>query len=143
MTELKISDVFAESANRLPKDAKAKLFKVFMLLTNNPRHPSLQLKKIQGSFRSDIYECRVDRFWRLVVQDLGGKIFQLVYVGAHDEAIEYGAMVREPLSPFAYRLPALGRVESYLSGDDEVLDFAQIALSELGALLENAKEGGG
>jgi hypothetical protein len=29
MAELKISEVFTESANRLSKDAKVKLFKVF------------------------------------------------------------------------------------------------------------------
>ncbi len=135
--ELKISDVFAESANRLPKTAKAKLIKVFMLLTNNPRHPSLHLKKIQGSARDDIYECRVDKSWRLVVQDLGGMLFQLVYVGAHDEAIEYGAVVCESVAPYASRLPALEHVKSYLAGDNKALKFRQIALRELCAFLEN------
>ena len=68
-----MSDVFTESASRLPKDAKAKLFKVFTLLAKNPKHPSLHFKKIQGANRKDIYECRVDLFWRLIIQDLGGK----------------------------------------------------------------------
>jgi hypothetical protein len=37
MTILRMSSIFAESANRLPKQTKAKLPKVFMLLTSNPR----------------------------------------------------------------------------------------------------------
>ena len=53
MTELRMSGVFTESANRLPKETRAKLPKVFMLLTSNPRHPSLQLKKIKGATRPE------------------------------------------------------------------------------------------
>ena len=135
MAELKISDVFAESANRLPKDAKAKLLKIFMLLTSNPKHPSLQLKKIHGSARNDIYECRVDNFWRLVVQDLGSMLFQLIYVGPHDEAINYGAMVREPTSPFRGRLPVLEHVIMYLHGDDNALSFTPLALGDYSAII--------
>ena len=135
MAELKISEVFAESANRLPKEAKTKLLKVFMLLTSNPHHPSLQLKKIKGAARNDIYECRLDQFWRLVVQDLGGMLFQLVYVGPHDEAIERGAVARE--TPASYGIP-LGldeRIDSFLSGGDTALVFFSLRFEDAAALL--------
>jgi mRNA interferase RelE/StbE len=87
MAILRMSSIFAESANRLPKEARAKLPKVFMLLTSNPRHPSLRLKKIKGAIRPNVYECRLDRSWRLILQGMGEMTFDLVYAGAHDEAI--------------------------------------------------------
>ena len=130
MAELKMSDVFAESANRLPKEAKSKMLKVFMLLTSNPSHPSLQLKKIQGAFRSDIYECRVDQFGRLILQDLGDKLYQLLYVGAHDEAINRGAAVCE--ETIFYDTGSIeSRANAYLRGDGEALRFESIELNAL------------
>jgi mRNA-degrading endonuclease RelE of RelBE toxin-antitoxin system len=141
MAEVKISSVFFESANRLPKDARAKLFKIFDLLTNNPRHPSLHLKKIQGSVRDDIYECRIDLFWRLILQDLGDMLFQAIYVGAHDEAINHGAMIRESTRLFyTIQTDPADLVHSYLSGEDIALSFKQISLEILGATLDVIEE---
>jgi len=135
MAELKMSDIFAESANRLPKEAKAKMLKVFMLLTSNPKHPSLQLKKIQGAHRDDIYECRVDQFWRLILQDLGNKLYQLVYVGAHDEAINRGEAVRE--EPTAYGPNSVEcMVHSFAQGDDTSMQFVTVQLEELAQALD-------
>ena len=136
MTTLTMSNIFAESADRLPKAAKAKLPKIFKLLTNNPRHPSLQLKKIKGSSRPNIYECRLDRSWRLILQDRGNMTFDLVYVGAHDDAIGYGARLRESGSHYGSSVSALERLESYLAGDNEALEFVAVTPGELEAFSE-------
>ena len=89
MAILTISSIFAESANRLPKETRAKLPKVFNFLITNPRHPSLKLKKIKGAIRPNVYECRVDRSWRL-----GG-----ARGGGGDAGGSAGARLARPLGP--------------------------------------------
>ncbi len=140
MAILRMSNVFAEAANRLPKEAKAKLPKVFVLLTNDPRHPSLQVKKIEGARRSNIYECRLDQSWRIILQQFGEMTFDLVYVGPHDEAISYGARLREA-GPEYSSSETLGQGESilesvraYLEGDDHILEFSSVTLADLETL---------
>lgn len=131
MTILRMSSIFTESANRLPKAARAKLPKVFMLLTSNPRHPSLQLKKIKGAVRPNVYECRIDRSWRLILKEMGGMTFDLVFVGAHDEAINYGARLREGSFHYGSSVSILERLESYLAGDDQALGFVAVTSGDL------------
>ncbi len=126
MTVLRMSSIFTKSADRLPKETRAKLPKAFKLLTSNPRHPSLHLKKIKGATRSDVYECRVDRSWRLILQNIGDMNFDLVYVGAHDEAISYGARLREPGPHYDSSVSIVERLESYLAGDDLALEFVTL-----------------
>lgn len=136
MAILQMSTIFTESANRLPKEAKVKLPKVFMLLTNNPRHPSLQLKKIEGAARKDVYECRIDQFWRIVLREIGKMTFDLVYAGAHDEAISYGARLRESGIIHGMYASIEGRLESYLAGNDEAIEFIPVTLDELERLVD-------
>ena len=131
MAILTISSIFAESANRLPKETRAKLPKVFNFLITNPRHPSLKLKKIKGAIRPNVYECRVDRSWRLVVQAMEGLDFDLLYVGAHDEAISYGARLREPAPYYGESMPIAERLKLYLAGDDEALEFVTVTPDDL------------
>jgi len=133
---LRVSSIFAESANRLPKEARAKLPKVFMLLTSNPRHPSLQLKKIKGATRPNVYECRIDQSWRLILQGMDGMDFDLLYVGAHNEAISYGVQLREPTAYYGESMPIAERLRSYLAGNDEALEFMSVTADELGRFEE-------
>ena len=91
MATLRMSKDFAKAADELPKNIRAKLTKVFFLLTSDPKHPSLQVKKIQGSKRNDVYECRVDQSWRMVMRDLGDMQYDLVAIGEHDKTIAWGA----------------------------------------------------
>lgn len=131
MAILRMSSVFARSANQLPKEAKVKLTKAFMLLTENPRHPSLQLKKIEGATRKNVYECRLDQFWRMILQETGEMTFDLVYVGRHDEAIIYGAQIREAPNLCGEYAPILERVKSYLAGDDQALEFVPVSQADV------------
>ena len=64
---------------RLPQGVQDRADKAFELLQENPRHPSLQFKKI-GAF----WSVRVDIAHRaLAVQD--GEDFVWVWIGSHDE----------------------------------------------------------
>ena len=62
---------FAESATRLSKEARAKLPKALKLLAEDPRHPSLQAKKIQGLPEREIFEARLDQKIRFTFQIRG------------------------------------------------------------------------
>lgn len=55
------------------------------LLADNPRHPSLQVKKIRGT--SDIWEARVDRQYRMSFEWTGDVILLRV-VGNHDDVLK-------------------------------------------------------
>jgi len=131
MTILRMSNIFAKSADRLPKEARAKLPKAFKLLTSNPRHPSLQLKKIKGAVRPNVYECRLDQSWRLILQEMGDMNFDLIYVEAHDEAISYGARLREHGPRYDSSVSIVERLESYLAGDDQALEFVTLTPDDL------------
>jgi hypothetical protein len=95
----------------------------------------LQLKKIQGAVRNDIYECRVDQFWRLILQDLGGMLFNLICVGAHDDAIDHGAALREAAASYATAASASERIQAYLRGDETALSFRSVTAEQAGFLL--------
>jgi len=58
--------------------------KALRLLTSNPRHPSLRLKKMQGT--ADIWEARASRSLRLTFE-MRGDVILLRNVGAHNETL--------------------------------------------------------
>ena len=57
--------------------------------------------------------------------------FDLVYAGAHDEAINYGARLRERDSHYGSSVSIVERLESYLAGDDQALEFVAVASDDL------------
>ena len=57
---------FAKSFRLLPKNIQEKARKAFSLFKENPWHPSLRIKKIQGA--SDIWEGRIDEFHRFTFE---------------------------------------------------------------------------
>jgi mRNA interferase RelE/StbE len=139
MAQLCISDVFAKLACDLPKEAKVKLPKVFLLLTTNPRHPSLGVKKLEGTRQSNLYECRLDRSWRIILQGLEGEMVDLLYVGTHDGVIRLvavGGVIASSVGKKG-RHPAMAphdallrRFEQYLAGEDRVLNFISLSAND-------------
>jgi len=53
---------FKKAAARLPREIQAKAAKVFMLFKENPRHPSLGVKRVQGV--PDVWEGRINLTYR-------------------------------------------------------------------------------
>ena len=66
---------------RLPRDIQERADKQLALLLANPRHPSLQLKKMTG--RGDIWEGRVTRDYRFTFV-VEGDTYALRRIGSHD-----------------------------------------------------------
>ena len=78
---------FAETATRLPKEARAKLPKALKLLAEDPGHPGLQTKKIQGLGDREILEARLDQKIRFTFQVQGGVLI-LRTIDEHDACLE-------------------------------------------------------
>ena len=69
----------------LPDALQRKADKALRLLAENPRHPSLRLKKIEGT--PGIWEARVDRGCRMTLE-LRADAFILRNIGKHDETLD-------------------------------------------------------
>jgi len=57
---------FKKAFRALPATVQEKAIKAFRLMQENPRHPSLHVKKIQGA--ENIWEGRIDRQYRFTFQ---------------------------------------------------------------------------
>lgn len=131
MPILRMSTAFAQSANDLPNEEKVKLPKILMLLTDNPQHPSLQFQKVNGAHRANIYECRLDKSWRIILQRTGEMNFDLIYVGPHDKALRYGSSLREAYTRYGGNVDLADSVGAYLSGCDDAIEFVAFSEAEL------------
>jgi mRNA-degrading endonuclease RelE of RelBE toxin-antitoxin system len=85
MPEIEIPDKFKQYFDDLPEEIKKKARKAIRFLAENPGHPSLQTKPVQGA--PGIFEARVDRRYRLTYERLPGDILRLRVVGLHDEVL--------------------------------------------------------
>ena len=68
----------------LPEELQRKTDKALGFLVDNPRHPSLRLKKVQGA--TGIWEARIDRGCRMTLE-VHSDCFLLRNVGRHDETL--------------------------------------------------------
>jgi mRNA interferase RelE/StbE len=75
------SRLFDQDYSRLPGNIKDRTDKQLALLMENPRHPSLGLKKVRGT--DDIWEARIARGYRMTLT-IVGDIYILRRIGAHD-----------------------------------------------------------
>ena len=71
---------FDEDYDALPEGIKERAEKQFVLLMENPHHPSLRLKKIKG--HPNIWEGRVTKSYRFTFQ-ISGEIYLLRRIGTH------------------------------------------------------------
>jgi mRNA-degrading endonuclease RelE of RelBE toxin-antitoxin system len=86
MPKIKLTDRFIELYKNLPKSIRKKINRQIQLLAENPRHPSLQTKPIQGT--NGIFEARVDINYRLTYERLPGDTLLLRVVAKYDDALK-------------------------------------------------------
>ena len=79
-----VTERFSRAYRNLPDELQRKADKALRLLQDNPKHPSLRIKKIQGT--SGIWEARVDRSCRITLE-MRSDAFLLRNVGKHDETL--------------------------------------------------------
>lgn len=83
--KIAFTDSFCEDSSRLPTAIQKKIDRQLKFLAQNLLHPGLRAKKIQGY--SDIWEARVDRFYRFTFKIIADTIY-LRRVDKHDEALK-------------------------------------------------------
>lgn len=72
---------FLHDLIKLPQAIQKKVTKAVDFLRQDPRHPSLQVKKLEGA--QDVYEARVDQGYRMLFT-LVGRVMSLLAVGTHE-----------------------------------------------------------
>jgi len=73
---------FKKHFRSLTSQEKSQLMNKLSLLAENPMHPSLRTKRIQGT--SELFECSVNMDIRIIWFYEGDKMIILVDVGHHD-----------------------------------------------------------
>lgn len=86
MPKIQLTERFIALYSNLPTSIRKKINRQISLLADNPRHPSLQTKPIQGT--KGIYEARVDINYRLTYERLPDDTLLLRVVAKHDEALK-------------------------------------------------------
>jgi len=86
MPETELTKTFRKFYGDLPGHIQKKVKKAIRLLSENPRHPSLRSKPIEGA--PGIYEASVDIHYRMTYERLPGNVLRLRVVGKHDEALK-------------------------------------------------------
>ena len=80
--QLTFTDRFHRSFKKLSDIEKEQLKNKLEILTENPMHPSLRTKRIQGT--KDLFECSVNMDIRIIWYYEGDTMIILVDVGHHD-----------------------------------------------------------
>lgn len=80
--QITYTDRFQKHYKNLTIQEKKQLQKKLHLLAENPMHPSLRTKRIQGT--TDLFECSVNMDIRIIWFYEGDKMIILVDVGDHD-----------------------------------------------------------
>ena len=86
MPKIRFTKRFLKSFARLSSPIQNKVKKQIALLAEDPRHPSLQTKPIQGA--SGIYEARIDIEYRLTYERDEEDTLTLRVVAKHDQALK-------------------------------------------------------
>ncbi|MBZ0252235.1 MAG: type II toxin-antitoxin system RelE/ParE family toxin [Candidatus Methylomirabilis sp.] len=79
--KLDFSRRFLKELDRLPADLRRRVGKQLDILCENPRHPSLQVKKMKGE--GAFWEARVTQGYRIIFRWEGDTAY-LEHVGPHD-----------------------------------------------------------
>lgn len=75
------SNTFAREYRRLPKELQKRFDEKFIIFIDNPRHPSLGVKKMSGT--DNIWEARVSDAYRWTFELIKDGI-RLRRIGTHD-----------------------------------------------------------
>jgi mRNA interferase RelE/StbE len=86
MPRIELTERFKEAYAELPSPIQKKAKKALRLLANDPRHPSLQSKPVEGA--PGIFEARVYQNYRMTYERLPGDVLRLRVIGKHDETLK-------------------------------------------------------
>jgi mRNA-degrading endonuclease RelE of RelBE toxin-antitoxin system len=82
--EVVLTEQFEQAHEKLTKAEKRSVRKALTLLGDNPKHPSLRVKKMEG--RRNIWEARPSKRLRMTFE-MAGEIILMRNVGEHDKVL--------------------------------------------------------
>lgn len=82
--KIAVTAFFRQDYDDLPAQIRKKVDRQVNFLADNLRHPGLRAKHIKG--QTDIWEARIDRFYRFSFK-IEGDIIYLRRVGPHDKTL--------------------------------------------------------
>lgn len=82
--EILFTEQFEQAYEKLTDVEKRNVRKALVLLGDNPRHPGLRVKKIEG--RKNVWEARPSKRLRMTFEMSGQTIF-MRNVGEHDKTL--------------------------------------------------------
>ena len=80
MVKIRRTNSFVKDFRKPPEEIRSLIDKQLTLLLENPRHPSLTLKKLKGT---EIFEIRITKGYRLTLR-YAEQVLELRRVGTHD-----------------------------------------------------------
>ena len=83
--EILFTEQFEQAYEKLTNAEKRSVHKAFTLLGDNPKHPSLRVKKMEG--RKNIWEARPSKRLRMTFE-MAGQIIFMRNVGEHDKVLK-------------------------------------------------------
>jgi mRNA-degrading endonuclease RelE of RelBE toxin-antitoxin system len=83
--EVHLTEQFEDAYAGLTKAEKRSVRKALLLLGDNPRHPGLRTRKLEGS--RNIWEARPSRRLRMVFE-MAGDVITVRNVGEHDKVLK-------------------------------------------------------
>ena len=83
--EILFTEQFEQAYEKLTKAEKRSVRKALTLLGDNPKHPSLRVKKMEGG--KNVWEARASRWLRMTFE-MAGEIIFMRNVGEHDEVLK-------------------------------------------------------
>jgi mRNA interferase RelE/StbE len=86
MPEIVLTETFIKGYENLPPHIQKKAKKAIRFLANDPRHPSLRSKPVEGA--KGIFEARVDQSYRMTYERLEDDVLIMRVVGEHDKTIK-------------------------------------------------------
>ncbi len=83
--EALFTEQFEQAYEKLTKAEKRSVRKALTLLGDNPKHPSLRVKKMEG--RKNVWEARPSKRLRMTFEMIG-EITYMRNVGEHDKVLK-------------------------------------------------------
>jgi mRNA interferase RelE/StbE len=83
--EIFFTEQFEQAYEKLTSAEKRSVRKALTLLGDNPKYPSLRVKKMEG--RKNIWEARASKRLRMTFEMVGETVF-MHNVGEHDKALK-------------------------------------------------------
>ena len=85
MPKIEASPRFDKAFSKLEKRVRKAVERTILLLSDNPRHPGLHVKRLKST--EAIYAARVSRGVRLTFEAIGEETILLRSVGPHDSTL--------------------------------------------------------